>query len=111
MLWVVHDEREIWYEGGLGREGVLANAGGDGGGVENWDGRHTRDPLHLSYGCLGSQKRGKIQSVCHLDIGQQVQVSNWNFFLSEDSEDLLSAPSERSEDFLTLPVLDILVKS
>ena len=52
VLRVVHDEGEIRDEGGLGREGVLADRGWDGGRVEQGERPNTRDPLHLSYGCL-----------------------------------------------------------
>ena len=52
MVWVVHDEGEIGDEYGFNREGVLADCGWDGGGVEQGYRSHTRDPLHLSYGCL-----------------------------------------------------------
>ena len=52
VLWVVHDEGEVGDEDGLGREEELADCGRHGGGMEQGYRSHTRDPLHLSYGCL-----------------------------------------------------------
>ena len=52
VLWIVHDEGEIGDEDRLCREGVLADCGWDGGGVEQGYRIDIRDPLHLSYGRL-----------------------------------------------------------
>ena len=64
MLWVVHDEGEVGDEDGLGREEELADCGWDGGGMEQGDGPHTRNPLHLSYRCLKFQDISEVVSKC-----------------------------------------------
>ena len=64
VLWVVHDEGEVGDEDGLCREGVLAHCGRDGGGMEQGYRSHTRDPLHLSYGCLKYESVSKCLCLC-----------------------------------------------
>ena len=63
VLWVVHDEGEVGDEDGLCREGVLADCGWDGGGVEQGYRIDIRDPLHLSYGCLKYESVSKCLSL------------------------------------------------
>ena len=101
VLWVVHDEGEVGDEDGLCREGVLAHCGRDGGGMEQGYRSHTRDPLHLSYGCLKHESYSKCLcqslpgfSKCHLDVRQTLHVCSGHFLLSNHSEDLLSTPSQ-----------------
>ena len=65
VLWVVHDEGEVGDEDGLCREGVLADCGWDGGGVEQGYRIDIRDPLHLSYGCLKYESASKRPSLYH----------------------------------------------
>ena len=64
VLWIVHDEGEIGDEDRLCREGVLADCGWDGGGVEQGYRSHTRDPLHLSCGCLKYESVSKCLCLC-----------------------------------------------